>query len=101
MPGVCTGLFAISLGASGGSLVSWRYDRGLWMLAGLFFLVWVGIYGLFIYGEVRDIVRGAPKPDLSLMIDFSLGTMFLSANLRFLFRVAKFNWTLSQDPGDA
>jgi hypothetical protein len=36
LPGVIAATFAIGLGASGGSLVGWQYDRGLWMLAGLF-----------------------------------------------------------------
>lgn len=96
LPGVITAMFAITLGASGGSLVRWRYERGLWMLAGLFFLVFAAIYGLYIYGQGRDLVRGAARPDVGLAIDFSLGTLLLSSTIRFLWRVAKYNWNLSR-----
>jgi hypothetical protein len=101
LPGVITAMFAIGLGASGGSLVRWRHERGLWMLAGLFLLGYAVTYGLFIYGQVLDIVRGAPRPNVGLMIDFSLGTTLLSITLRFLWRVAKYNWTFSRESGNA
>jgi ferredoxin len=100
LPGVITAMIAIGFGASGGSLVHWRYERGLWMLAGLFLLVYAAIYGLFIYGQVGDIVRGARRPAVGLMLDFSLGTMILSGTLRFLSRVAKHNWTFSRESGN-
>ncbi len=99
LPGVITAVFAITLGAAGGSLIRWRHDRGLWMLAGLFLLLFVGIYGLTLYGRGRDIVRGAAQPEIGLAIDFSLGTLLLSSTVRFLWRVAKYNWTLSPASG--
>ncbi len=92
-------MFAIFLGACGGSLVDWRHERGLWMLAGLFLLFCCAIYGLFICGQVRDIIRGAVETNIGLMIDFSLGTMLLSSTIRFLWRVAKYNRTFSREPG--
>lgn len=100
-PGVITAMFAIGLGACGGSLVHWRHEHGLWMLAGLFLLVHCAIYGLFIYGQVRDIFRGAPQLDVGLMIDFGIGTMLLSGTLRFLWRVTKYNRTFSRESGTA
>ncbi len=94
-PGVITAVFAIGLGAAGGSLVHWRDERGLWMLAGVFLLIYTAIYALSAFGQVGDIIRGARQPEISLVIDFSVGTMLLSATLRFLWRVARENWTFS------
>ena len=42
--GIITALFAVSLGAAGASLERWQSERGLWMLAGLYFVIWVVIY---------------------------------------------------------
>ena len=100
LPGVITSVYAIALGASGGSLVRWQTDRGLWMLAGVFLLLFISIYGLIIIGQVSDLLRGAPQPDVGLVLDFTIATVLLCANLRFLFRVARFNWALSQQPHD-
>ncbi len=96
LPGVITGTFLIYLGAMGGSFLHWRSERGLWILAGLFLLCNAAFYGLFAYGQLRDFVHGALRPKLGVTIDFTLGTLLLSASLRFLYKVAKSNWTLSE-----
>jgi hypothetical protein len=94
-PGVISGTFLIYLGACGGSLLHWRSERGLWMLAVLFLLISAVIYGLFAYGQLRDFFRGVRQPELGLAMDFSLGTLLLSATVRFLYKVARSNWNLS------
>lgn len=99
LPGVITAVFAIGLGASGGSFAGWRHERGLWMLAGVFIVFFTTFYGLSIFGQIRDFVRGAPQNSIGMSIDFSLATMLLSTNLRFLWRVAKYNWRLSRKSG--
>ncbi len=101
LPGVITAMFAIAFGASGGSLVQWRHERGLWMLAGIFLLLNITIYSLCVYGKVSDLARGAPPNDFGLIIDFSLGTLVLSSTIQFLWRVAKHNWTLSRESENA
>lgn len=99
-PGVIVGTFAITLGACGRSFVDWRREQGLWMLAGLFFLMFLAAYGLVIFGQLRDVVRGAPQPGILLMVEVSLGTILLSTVLRFLWRVGRFNWQLSKEPSE-
>ncbi len=99
--GVITSVFAIALGAVGGTFIHWRQERGLWMLAVFFMLVFGAIYAMFVFGQVRDIVRGARQPDVGVMIDGALGTLLLLATLRFLRRMAKDNWTFSRESGNA
>jgi hypothetical protein len=96
LPGVITAFFLMYLGASGGGLIHWRNERGLWMLAVLFLAVNIAIYGLFAVGQVRDIVRGARPADIGLIADFSLGTTLLAVCIRFLCQVARYNWNLSR-----
>jgi hypothetical protein len=96
-PGLISALYAIGLGATGGSLARWRTERGLWMLAGLCFLLWSVIYGLNLFGEFQDFVRGV-RTDTGLMIDFTIATSITITNLRFLCRVAQYNWRFSRQP---
>ncbi len=99
-PGLLSAFQAIALGATAGSLVQWRTDRGLWMLAGFFLVVWSAIYGLCLYGEIRDIVAGA-QIDIGIAIDWALAMSFYGTMLRFLWRVTRENWRLSVRSADA
>jgi hypothetical protein len=90
--GAITGTFAIALGAAGGSLARWRTERGLWMLAVLFLTIYCAIYVLVSLGQILDWIRGVRNPEPSLIIDFSFGTILLSAIIRFLAKVARQNW---------
>lgn len=98
--GVITATFAVGLGAVGGVFMHWRHDRGLCMLAVLFLLIYATCYTLMIFGQVRDIVRGARQPDLGVVTDCSLGTLLLSVTVRFLWQVAKDNWAFSRESGN-
>jgi hypothetical protein len=97
-PGLISAFYAVGLSAMGGSMAQWRTERGLWMLAGLFLLVWGAIYGISLYGEFQDFVRGAPM-GVGLLIDVTVATAILSTKLRFLWRVAQYNWRFSRQPG--
>ncbi|HEV8004207.1 MAG TPA: hypothetical protein VGP63_30360 [Planctomycetaceae bacterium] len=99
-PGLLSAFQVIALGAMGGSLVQWRTERGLWMLAGLFFVVWSAIYGLCLYGEIHDIVAGA-QVSIGLTIDAGIAMSFYSTMLRFLWRVTRENWRFSVPSVDA
>ena len=100
LPGINSFVFMGTLGAAGGSLVQYRNERGLWMFAGLFLLFWGGIYLLITLASFWDIMRNAQQPPISLTVDFTIATILLSTNIRFLFRVARINWALSREPLD-
>ena len=91
LPGINTCWSLAALGAGGGSLVQYRRDRGLWMLAALYLLIYCGFYVLFFIEQVGDILRNAAQPPLGVGIDFTVATLLLSANIRFLYRVGRFN----------
>jgi len=100
-PGAISAVFAIGLGAIGGSLMKWQTERGLWMLAGFFLLIDCGLYGVMTFCNVRDMLRGVARGGVGLVLDFSVGTSLLSTTVRFLWRVARYNWTLSRESSDA
>ena len=96
IPGAISAVFSIGLGAAGGMMRGWRTESGLWMLAGLFLCIDCGIYGLMLYGKVADFVRGAPVVGVGLVVDVGIATSLLSSTIRFLWRVARYNWTLTK-----
>ena len=94
VPGILVGFFAATLGAAGGALEKWRSERGLWMLAMLFFLIYAFLYVCFCIGQVADALRGGPN-DIYLMLEWSISIFFLVSTLRFLVMVAKENYVFS------
>jgi hypothetical protein len=96
IPGTVAAFFAVGLGASGGSLIHWRTERGLWMLAVFFLVIHCLIFGFFTAARVVDIIQGAFQPDVGLIIDFGSAMLILSISLRFLSRIVRYNWAFSQ-----
>lgn len=91
--GLISGFFCAALGAAGGSLVNWQRERGLWMLAGVFLVMFSAVYLLSCCGQLADVWRGAKPADLAVSVDFVVGTLLLSAMLRFLVTVARDNYS--------
>jgi hypothetical protein len=91
--GIIAAGFVFALGTAGASLDEWRTERGLWMLAGLFLLIYGAVYVCFCIGQLQDVLRGAQPPDTLTLIDVSIGTAVLVVNLRFLTRVAIENYS--------
>lgn len=100
-PGIITGVFAVGLGASGACLVQWRTERGLWMLAGLFFVLYCFIHTCIVFGQFNDAICGAAPVGFGLGLDAAIGTTILSAQLRFLWAVFKANITVTRSAGDS
>ena len=97
--GIITAGFVLALGAASASLDEWRSERGLWMLAGLFLLIYGAIYICFCIGQLQDVLRGAQAPVTLTLIDLSIGTAVLVIILRFLTRVAIENYSNRFDQG--
>ena len=100
-PGVITCVFTAALGAAGGSFGAYRSERGLWMLAALYLLIYGGIYGIIAFAHVHDVLRNALPTPLPIIIDATVGTLILTINLQFLFAAGRINWALSNNPIDA
>jgi hypothetical protein len=99
--GIITGFFLGGLGVTAAGLSGWRRERGLWMLATVLILMYGFCYVVSCFSQVMDAMRGAPANHPALVVDFSIGTLLLIATLRFLFNVARENYTFSNsDHGD-
>lgn len=96
LPGTICSVHLIGLGAMGGTFRDWRTEHGLWMLAALFLVINCGIYSLMVFGEVRDILRGANRANWEVTIDAGIAVAILSINVRFLTRIMRFNWDMSR-----
>src|SRR4051794_23206231 len=92
--GAITAFSTVALGAAGASLEKWQTERGLWMLAALFAVIYAIIYGCFVYGRISDLLRGAPGVGIPLALDISIGSMLLLGQLRFLRSVVRQNYSL-------
>jgi hypothetical protein len=98
--GILTGFFLAGIGGAGLFLAEWRSDRGLWMLAGLFLIINLFVYGCFCVGQIRDAIHGVQIEGLALLIDVTLATGLLIATIRFLTRVAVENFASSRRAQD-
>lgn len=88
---VITGGMLIGLGAAGGALASWRSERGLWMLAGLSFVIFGSFYVIVLYFQVADVVLGRAPLVGWMAVDWAIGTALLGTHLRFLWAVVHLN----------
>jgi hypothetical protein len=88
---VITAGMLIGLGAMGGSLDKWRTERGLWMLAGLFFSIFGLFYIAVLYHQVADIVVGRAPLAGWMAVDWAIGTAILGIMVRFLWSVIRLN----------
>ena len=86
---------AISLGASGAVFRDWRSERGLWMLACLFLLLFGFVYCLCVYGELRDLWQGRGFPGWGVWVDALIGMALLSSHVRILAQIVRLNFKIS------
>ncbi len=82
-------MMATALGAMCGSFRDWRRDRGLWILAIVFLLVFGPIYLAFVLME-----HFGSKAEFSVLqvIDFAMATVALGKLCRLLVSLAVQNW---------
>lgn len=96
LPGVVTCTVLLMLGAAAGSLEQYRAERGLWMLAALWIVIFTATYLMFSVGRMLDVARNAPALPIGLLADFAIATALLTASVRFLWRIVLFNWSFSR-----
>lgn len=96
IPGIFLSCYFLgSMGAAGGMLTNYRSEPGLWLLAGLFLLIFGGLDILFAFNEFKDNLQNMPQLPIGIAFDLTLGTTLLAAQVRFLWRVVKVNQALS------
>jgi hypothetical protein len=98
--GILAGFFAAGLGGAGILLANWRTERGLWMLAGVYLVVNLFVYGCFSVGQIRDALQGVQVESVALLVDFTIGTLLLVTTIRFLVNVARENYQISRSRAD-
>ena len=88
-----SGVFGGMFGAVYGSLDSYREQRGLWMLAALWFVIFVSFYALVTYETVLDAVAGRQAKGWRLAMDWSFATAIVAATVRLTASIGYLNWT--------
>ena len=86
-------MMATALGAASGSFQEWRGNRGLWMLAVLFLLMFAPIYITFF---ILEIFGSRSELTVLNVLDFSLATVLLGKICRLLVSVLVRNWQISR-----
>ncbi|MCA9195384.1 MAG: hypothetical protein KDB03_26615 [Planctomycetales bacterium] len=89
--GILTFVQGAILGVSAASLREYQTDRGLWMFSVLMLVIWGALYALGLTMQTLDMLRGVQSP-VAVIIDASLATFCTTIHLRFLWRVARYNF---------
>lgn len=94
-PGAMTAFMLVALGASGATLGAWRRERGLWMPAGLFLLVWLPVcVGLQVDQALHGLPAGGFPP--GEVADFAASLAVMGWHVGFLATVFRHNRDLSR-----
>jgi hypothetical protein len=96
-PGVLSGFGTAALGSSGAMLSRYRAERGLWMLAGLWFAIYGVIYLEASIATIHDILRNAIKDSICITLDFTICMLLMVATTRFALLVAIENYNLDSN----
>lgn len=91
---VHTFIFAVSAAC----MTEYKTDKGLWMLALFFAVFWGGFLVMGTYFQFLDGWRGAPL-EVGVAIDGFLAMLLMGLMVRFLWRTAKLNYSLSVGGG--
>jgi len=95
IPGILSCFQLAAFAVSAATFTEYRTERGLWMLATLFFAIWGGVLLLWFYGQAQDWVRGV-APDMTLIIDAAIATLIMHGHTKFLWRLIFLNLSISR-----
>ncbi len=93
VPGILTFFQLLAFSVSATTLIDLDKERGLWMLAGLLFLMWAGISLSWVYGTTQDWLRGV-APALTIKIDVTFSLLIMHSHVKFLWKVVVRNFAL-------
>ena len=92
--GILSCFAALYLGATSGSVRSYRTEPGIWMLAMLFVCITAPIWTIFMLADIVPALRGTRAMPWPLVVDASVCTMLFGEANRVLFSVAWHNWRI-------
>jgi hypothetical protein len=96
--GFVSGLMLLLFGGCTGAFRNWRQERGLWMLAVVALCAWLPLYAAIQWDAIKRELNGQrPRPVL-LAWDVALAASIVWLQVRFLWTVARVNWTLFAKP---
>ncbi len=76
------------------AMTEYRTEKGLWMLALLFAVIWSAFIVLYMYGQLTDLRRGVAVNGL-LAIDVFFTMFLMRLAVRFLWKTARVNYLIS------
>jgi uncharacterized membrane protein YadS len=94
VPGLLTCFQLTAFAVSAATFTEFRVERGLWMLAALFFTIWAGISLMWLVGETRDSIRGV-APEGTLVLDAAIATTIMHSHTKFLWKLTLRNLSVS------
>lgn len=92
--GLFTFVHLFGFGVLAASMSEYKTDKGLWMLALLFAAIWSGIIAMWMYGQFMDLRRGVAL-NAGIAIDVSCALFLMRLMVRFLWKSARLNYTIS------
>jgi len=92
-------MMLVGIGAIASSLSSWRTERGLWMLGGLFLLLFGGAYLLLLEFSIRQALVGRVA-QVVVVIDAVAATCSLGWAWRIFWAMAYWNFHLPRGSTD-
>jgi hypothetical protein len=95
VPGLLSCFQLAAFAVSAAMLTDFRVERGLWMLAALFFVIWAGISLMWLYGETHDLIRGVAPPT-TLVVDAAIATSIMHSHTKYLWKIAIRNMAVSR-----
>ena len=96
VPGLLSCFQLAAFAVSAATFTDFRAERGLWMLATLFFAIWAGISLMWLYGEARDWIRGV-APDVTLIVDVAVATSIMHGHTKYLWKLILRNLSISRE----
>jgi hypothetical protein len=89
-------MMLVGIGAMAASLSNWRTERGLWMLAGLFLVMYGGIYLSLLILSIQQVIAGRAGQGV-LAFDVVIGTCSLGVAVRTFWAMTCWNFHMPRE----
>lgn len=90
-PFALSGFMLFGLGVFAANFTNWKTERGLWMLALLYFFIYATLYVFFTIDQAKDLIAGKAQLLTLSTVDLAIGSSVLGYTVRFLWAVFRYN----------